>query len=116
MAIWTVPAAVVRIIDGDTVVLDLDLGWGVHRPLERCRLARVNCPELKTDGQPNEPGLAAMEFTAEWLRDRVKGTWLPLTFVSRRLDNYGRPLGEIIRADKRNLGDDLLAAGHAVPM
>lgn len=128
--IWTVPATVVRVVDGDTLILDLDLGWGIHRPLERCRLARINCPELKVDGQSNPAGLAALAFTKDWLQTsaialaRAGGTTLdygnpagvPVTFVSRRLDNYGRPLGEVIRLDKANLSDALLGAGHAVPM
>jgi micrococcal nuclease len=106
MTTWTVPATVVRIIDGDTLILDLDLGWGIRRPLERCRLGRCNAPELSTP-----EGVAA--------RDYVVGL-LPLgtavAFVSKKLDNYGRPLGEVIFADgKDNLTDLLLGSGHAVP-
>lgn len=105
-AVWTVPAAVVRIVDGDTLILDLDLGWGVHRPKERCRLARCNAPEIAT-----ADGVAARDFVAATLPVGTK-----VTFVSKRLDNYGRPLGEVTWGAGQNLADLLLASGHAVPM
>ena len=34
---WTVPATVVRVIDGDTIIVTLDLGWRVYRNDERIR-------------------------------------------------------------------------------
>lgn len=105
MTTWTVPATVVRIVDGDTLILDLDLGWDIHRPLERCRLARCNAPEMSTP-----EGVAARDYVVGLL---PIGT--AVTFVSKRLDNYGRPLGEVDFAGG-NLTDLLLGSGHAVPM
>ncbi len=40
---------VVRVIDGDTFVADVDLGFYVRVRLS-CRLAGVNCPELTEPG------------------------------------------------------------------
>jgi len=105
MTTWTVPAIVVRIVDGDTLILDLDLGWGIHRPLERCRLARCNAPEMSTP-----EGVAARDYVVGLL---PLGT--PVTFVSKKVDNYGRPLGEV-EWSGGNLTDLLLSSGHAVPM
>lgn len=49
---WTVPATVVRVIDADTVVVDLDLGWRVYRNREHIRVAGINAPERgTTEGQ-----------------------------------------------------------------
>jgi micrococcal nuclease len=44
---WVVAATVVRVIDADTVKLDLDLGFRVHL-LANCRIADINAPELRT--------------------------------------------------------------------
>lgn len=110
MTIWTVPARVVRVVDGDTLILDLDLGWKVWRMGERVRLSGINCPEMNTP-----EGAAARDFTHFTLRTGPLGTVVPdVTFVSRSLDKYGRPLGVVKLADGRVLNDLIFDAGHAV--
>jgi endonuclease YncB( thermonuclease family) len=37
-----------------------------------------------------------------------------VTFVSRSLDKYGRPLGSVMLGDGRDLATVLLQAGHGV--
>ena len=54
---WTVPATVVRVIDGDTIVVTLDLGWRVYRNEEHIRVAGINTPEIR--GPEREQGAAA---------------------------------------------------------
>jgi endonuclease YncB( thermonuclease family) len=45
--VWVVHAVVVRVIDGDSVVLNLDLGWQTWRANESVRLAHVDAPERR---------------------------------------------------------------------
>jgi endonuclease YncB( thermonuclease family) len=104
MTTWTVPATVVRVVDADTLLLDLDLGWRITYRA-RCRLAAVNAPELST-----EEGVAAKVFV-----DGLCPPGCTVTFVSKQLDNYGRPLGTVRLPDGSYLAEQLLAAGHAVP-
>jgi micrococcal nuclease len=104
MTAWTYPAKVRRVIDGDTLDLDLDLGLHIHE-MGRCRLAAVNAPELST-----EEGVAAKAFV-----DGLCPAGTVVTFVSKQLDNYGRPLGTVRLPDGSYLAEQLLAAGHAVP-
>lgn len=114
MTQWTVPADVVRVIDGDTLVCNLDLGWGIWHMGARVRLARVNCPELSTEG-----GAPAKEYTERVLTDTVahgKDVLPRVTIVSTRLDNYGRTLAEVLLPDGGTLSDLLLSSGHAAPM
>lgn len=103
---WTVPATVVEITDGDTITLDLDLGWRVTMRA-RCRIAHINCPEART-----APGKRARDFVCTLLApgDDVE-------FTSHSLDKYGRPLGTLIFGGivPRDLGVELLNAGHAIP-
>jgi endonuclease YncB( thermonuclease family) len=120
MAIWTVPARVTRVVDGDTLIMDLDLGWHVWRIGERCRLRGINCPELDT-----EAGVVAKKFVAQTLADDAPAgiysfatfQLIPsadVTFTSTGLDKYGRPLGIVRLSDGRLLNDVILDAGHAV--
>lgn len=104
MTVWTVPATVVRVVDGDTLLLDLSLGWRITLQA-RCRLAKVDAPELAT-----EEGQAARDFTVGLC---PPGT--VVTFVSQQLDAYGRPLGTVRLPDGSYLAERLLEAGHAVP-
>lgn len=104
MTTWAVPATVVRVVDADTLLLDLDLGWRITYRA-RCRLAAVDAPELST-----EAGQVAREFTVGLCPPGAA-----VTFVSKQLDNYGRPLGTVRLPDGSYLAERLLEAGHAKP-
>lgn len=106
MTAWTVPGRVSRIIDGDTLVIDLDQGWHTWRIGEHVRLVGINCPELRTPDGP-----MARSFTASLTPEGAL-----VTVVSHSLDKYGRVLGQVVLADGRVLNDELLKAGFAVPM
>jgi micrococcal nuclease len=106
VTIWTVPARVVRVVDGDTLIMDLDLGWKIWRMGERCRLSGINAPELDVV----EGGLARQFVEDVCLIAHAADE---VTFVSRSLDKYGRPLGIVRLADGRILNDLILSAGHA---
>lgn len=106
MTVWTVPGRVARIIDGDTLVIDLDQGWHTWRIGEHVRLAGLNCPELSTP-----EGVLAKAFTAELIPVGAL-----VTVVSHSLDKYGRVLGQVVFANGRILNDEILKAGYAVPM
>lgn len=105
MTVWTVPGVVRRVIDGDTIVCDLDLGWSCWMIGRSVRLAGVNCPEL-----PTAEGIAARTFTESLCALAL------VTVESHSLDKYGRVLGVVRLGDGRSLADELLRAGHAVVM
>jgi endonuclease YncB( thermonuclease family) len=106
VAIWTVPATVLRLVDADTPILLLDLGWYVSYGPARVRVAHINAPEL-----PTPEGIAARSFAAAMLPVGLK-----VTFASHSLDKYGRPLGAITLPDGQDFGQAMLDSGHAVPM
>lgn len=103
MTTWTVPAVVLRIVDGDTARLELDLGWHTYR-VENCRVAGINAPEMNT-----VEGKAAKVYAEQLLPVDTQ-----VVFVSKQLDKYGRPLGHITR-NGADFGSLMVAAGHAVP-
>lgn len=102
MTTWTVPATVLRVIDGDTVALRLDLGWNLYLECN-CRIDGIDTPELNTAA-----GKAARDWAAERLR---VGT--TVRYVSQRLDKYGRPLGVLLYGAGHDYAAEALAAGHA---
>ena len=95
-------ATLVRVIDADTVVLDLDLGFRLWRRNESYRLGRIDAPELPTDS-----GVAAR--SALVLRLSIAQS---LSATTTKADKYGRWLVELY-ADGVNLNDWLVTTGHA---
>lgn len=97
------PATVVRVIDGDTVVVDLDLGWRVYRNDEHIRVAGIDSPELSTP-----EGKAARDAAMSMLRpgDRV-------TVTSLAKPSFERTVGTIT-AGLIDFADAMVEAGHAV--
>lgn len=104
MTVWTVPGEVLRVVDGDTISLRLDLGWHIYTD-KNCRVLGVNAPEVSTSAGRAAKGWAGVTLP----------TGLKVTFISKQLDKYGRPLGNIIYGPAHaDFGTDLIAAGHAV--
>ena len=74
---------VVKIIDGDTVDVDIDLGFGVWLHKERIRLFGIDTPESRTrDLEEKKYGLAAKKFLTGML-DAVSYTHLTLPTTVR---------------------------------
>ena len=94
--------AVVRVVDGDTLVLDHNV---------RVRLIGVNCPESVKPDTPVEPfGLEASNYTKREVAkvgDRVR-----LQFDRERYDIHGRTLAFVWLGD-RMLNEELLREGLA---
>ena len=98
-------AAVVKVVDGDTVDLDVDLGFHIHGNPLRFRLKGVNCAEMGTPG-----GAAAKRFTVDWLAAR--GSLFVTSWKSPGA--YGRWEGVITEEGTTgSLNADLVAAGLA---
>lgn len=113
MALWfKFNAKLVRVLDGDTVELDLDLGF--HLTLRHIvRVWGIDCPEL--EGATAAAGEAAKAFTVAWFA-ACTGPLLVHTFKPNPEDKYGRYLATIMRDEADpGLGCALQAAGMAVP-
>lgn len=104
-------AQVVRVIDGDTLEMDVDLGF--HTKMRhRFRLLGVDTPELNSKvASERETALKAKAFTEQ----AVNGTTVVIR--TEKADSFGRWLATVIYkvdgADK-NLSEELLKNGLAV--
>lgn len=101
---WTVPATVIDVVDGDTLHLQLDLGWSITYTA-RVRVALINSPEMKTP-----EGIAAKQYAQTLLKPGDE-----VTFISKGFDKYGRPLGHILFGGfaARDFGDEMVFHGYA---
>lgn len=114
-----------RAVDGDTLDLVLDVGFGASLRT-RVRLLGVNTPELRRgDDEHRARGREATAFVFRWclghdLEDELRHDheledW-PLLVRTEKTGKYGRWLAQIWRTiDGQELGPTLLAAGHAEP-
>ena len=83
---YTYKAILDRVVDGDTIDVNIDLGFDVSIK-KRVRFAGINAPESRTrDLEEKARGLAA--------KDRVKAI-LAETLESTEIGKYGRVLGKI---------------------
>ena len=102
-------AEVVRIIDGDSVVVDLDLGFGIWLRKQHIRLYGLDAPEIRGEERPD--GLVAKSFVETFL---PIGTEVIIKTYKDKKGKYGRWLGEIFHGDV-SLNETLLENGLAEP-
>ena len=101
---------IVKIIDGDTVDVDIDLGFGVWMKKERIRLYGIDTPESRTrDLEEKKYGLAAKEFLTKWLN---AGN-ITLKTHKDAEGKFGRILGELWYSDI-NINQKMIDEHHAV--
>ena len=96
-------AKLVKVVDGDTVDLDVDLGFHMTARI-RFRLARINTPEVR--GKEKEAGLLAKAFVLHELLNA------DIVVKTEKTGKYGRWLGEIF-VEGNNLNDALVKNNHA---
>ena len=106
---------VAHIVDGDTVDLDIDLGFGVWLHKQRIRMFGIDTPESRTrDLEEKKYGLAAKKFLTGMLDDEGG---LTLKTQKDAEGKYGRILGEIWRTTNyadRSINQYMIEKHHAV--
>ena len=102
------PAELVRVVDGDTFDLDVDLGFNM-RTKQRFRLRGVNCPESRGIEKP--AGLLCAEYV-----EFLLGDFDELTIRTFKADSFGRWLCDIEMNEKGELLSECLCElGYALP-
>jgi micrococcal nuclease len=100
-----------RVVDGDTVDVDIDLGFDTWRCGERIRLYGVDTPECRTrDAEEKAAGLLAKKFVEQMLH--VGGTY---KLETREKGKFGRYLGVIKIAGDLTINTALVTEHLAVP-
>ena len=106
-----------RVIDGDTIDLNVDLGFHMTVVM-RVRLAEIDTPELR--GSERKKGLEAKKFVQETLQHAKT-----IGVITDKIGRYGRYVGDIyysvqplsprwlVFEEGENLNQELLVKGLA---
>ena len=114
----TYKCEILRVVDGDTVDVDIDLGFGVWMRKERVRIHGIDTPESRTrDLEEKKYGLAAKEFVKSYLK---AGSNQTLQTEKDKTGKFGRILGKFLVYDGKtdsemHLGKIMIREHHAVP-
>lgn len=93
----------VRVIDGDSFVCDLDLGFNLRMEKVRIRLMGIDCPERGKDGAKE-----ATEFATNWI-----GNGEGIVVHTIKKDSFGRWLAYVLNENNDSLGTILIERNHA---
>jgi len=113
---------VLRVVDGDTVDVDIDLGFGVWLHRERVRVMCIDTPESRTrDKVEKKFGLAAKSHVKDMLP--IGSIQILKTEVDKSGEDakgkFGRILGDFLLDQDdgsiKRLTEIMIEDGHAVP-
>jgi micrococcal nuclease len=104
---WTYQAKIVRWIDGDTVDIEIDLGFHMKKR-DRLRVLGINAPEKKTWSK--EAGVLSQTF-AEMLAPAGS----EVTVRTHKADSFGRYLADITLPGGISFSEAMLKSGQAEP-
>jgi micrococcal nuclease len=107
-SLFTYNALCTDVYDGDSVTLDIDLGFNMWMRNQKIRLLGIDTPELR--GEERADGLVA----AARLRDLIENHEVTLQSHKDKAGKYGRWLGTIY-LDGVNINQLLLDEGLAEP-
>ena len=88
---------ILRVVDGDTVDVDIDLGFGIWMHKERVRLLGIDTPESRTrDIEEKKFGLLSKQFVKDHY---PAGSTAILRTHKDKTGKFGRILGELVWKD-----------------
>jgi|TARA_Y100000022_G_C13101199_1_gene306862 micrococcal nuclease len=109
------PCKIIKVVDGDTVDVDIDLGFGVWMKNQRIRMYGIDAPESRTSNQTEKRyGVASKRFL-EGMCDDKNG--LVLRTHKDKKGKFGRILGELWRTTDyadQSINEYMIEKYHAV--
>ncbi len=107
-------AKVLKVIDGDTVDVDIDLGFGIVLTDERVRIMGIDTPESRTSDKIEKLfGLAAKDRLKELLGEETVLITKDDKHGEDMKGKFGRVLGDF-RVGGKTATEILIEEGHAV--
>ena len=109
---------IVKVIDGDTVDVDIDLGFGVWMKKERIRLYGIDTPESRTrDKEEKKYGLMSKDAVLSYL---PHGSTQTLRTQKDKAGKFGRILGKFKIEDHQyptptTINEWMIRHHHAAP-
>jgi len=90
-------AVCTAVYDGDTITLDIDLGFNMIMRNQKIRLYGIDTPELR--GDEREQGLKVRD----WVREQILNKEVILESIKDKTGKYGRWIGKIWLLDKEGV-------------
>jgi len=120
---YTYPAQVVRVVDGDTAICRIDLGFHISAE-HSIRLADINAPELFSGTSfERGQGLAskvALTNLVDFAVARIRREWPFILVTDKNKQTFGRYIGTLWEVDKlevietpASINDQMVTGGHA---
>ena len=106
---------ILKVVDGDTVDVDIDLGFGCWLRNERVRIVGIDCPESRTSDRIEKVfGEAAKQRLTSLLSSEAT----LISQISKMGENmkgkFGRILGDFKTINDQVISTTLMEEGHAV--
>lgn len=110
-ALYNYKCKVLRVIDGDTVEVDVDLGFSTWKKVT-LRLDFIDAPEIRTkDLEEKAKGIEATELLTNLLLDNNPDAVIYIQ--SNSVDDFGRSIAKIFTQEGDNVNLILLESGFA---
>jgi len=108
---YTYKVTIMHIVDGDTVDVDINLGFAVVLKKQRVRLYEIDTPESRTrDKVEKKYGLAAKQYLKNKLENATN-----IYLKSHDKGKFGRILGELFIDDNsKSVNMQMVDDHHAV--
>jgi micrococcal nuclease len=106
---------IIKVVDGDTVDVDIDLGFGICLKEERVRIMGIDTPESRTSDRVEKLfGKAASKRLHSLLEKDAKLITTEDKSGEDMKGKFGRILGDFRAADGRMVTDIMIEEGHCV--
>ena len=107
-------AIITRVIDGDTVDCNIDLGFSVILFKQRIRLFGIDTPESRTrDKVEKKYGLLAKQYLKDFIS--AAGNTVQIETSKEKRGKFGRILGKLVNEKGECVNDIMCEIGHAAP-
>ena len=108
---YTYSCKILRIVDGDTVDVDIDLGFGVWMHRERVRMYGIDTPESRTSDKEEK---VYGNLSKQFVKDQLPiGSMQTLVTHKDKTGKFGRILGDFL-IEGKSLGETMVDKALAV--
>lgn len=104
-------AQVTKVVDGDTIEIDLDLGFGVWYRNQRVRLNGIDTPESRTKDKDEK---TRGELSKNKLKELIENKIVKISTTIDPDDKFGRILAIIETKEGINVNEWLVTNNYAV--
>ncbi|BCT30289.1 thermonuclease family protein [Bacillus velezensis] len=114
--LYNYKSTILKVVDGDTFKIKLDLGFRFSHQTE-LRLLRIDTPEVKKypGRYKYDEEIAIGKQISDWVRTRIEGREVELQTQLDENDKYGRVLAEVFYEQENgkwvNLNQEMLDLG-----